>query len=131
MRDPYVHDTKTSPDSTKATETTSNPVETPSQVRVSNNRNGKHQALQVSLSDSIVIATILTRRSDVREQPPRQSTDRPQQTFVSDEKPRKRRMVEIVMLVLILLTAAVLFFVPSPKPTIASLSSPNGVIVLV
>jgi len=117
MKDPYVHVAEISDDSVRATRNTSNAAETPAQVRASNSSDSKPQAFAVSLADGIGIAAILARRSDVHETPPRldRQTDPPQQTFVVDEKPRKRRIVEIALLILGLLALA-LFLSPWLKP---------------
>jgi hypothetical protein len=116
MKDPYVHATEISGDSVREEKNTSNAAEPPAQVRAWNSSDSKHQAFAVSLADGIGIAAILIRTSDVHQHPPRLDSH-PEQTFVVDEKPRKRGIVEIALLILVLLALA-LFWSPWLKPRV-------------
>jgi hypothetical protein len=119
MKDPYVHVTEISDDSVRVEMKASSAAETPAYVRASNSSDSKHQAFAVNLADGIGISAILIRRSDVHQSPPRldRPTDHPQRTFVVDEKPRKRRILEVAILILGLL-ALVLFMSPWLKPRV-------------
>jgi hypothetical protein len=119
MNDPYVHATEISGDSVREEKNTSNAAKPPAQVRAWNSSDSKHQAFAVSLADGIGIAAILIRTSDVHQHPPEldSPTHHPEQTFVVDEKPRKRGIVEIALLILVLLALA-LFSSPWLKPRV-------------
>jgi hypothetical protein len=119
MNDPYVHATEILGDSVRVEKNISNAAEPPAQVRASNSSDSKHQAFAVSLADGIGIAAILIRTLDVRQHPPTldRPTDHPGQTFVVDEKPRKRRIAEIALLILVLMALA-LFVSPWLKPRV-------------
>ncbi len=113
MKDPYVHATEISGDLARAvkntpTHETPGP-EAPAQPRASNSSDSKPQAYAVSLADGISIATILARTSNIHQDPPKvenHTTNHPEQTLAVDEKPRKRRIVEIAILILVLLALA-------------------------
>jgi len=107
-KDPYVHVTEISDDSVRVEKNASNAAETPAYVRASDSSDSKHQAFAVNIVDGIGISAILIRRSDVHQTPPRldRPTDHPEQTFVVDEKPRKRRILEIAILILALMALA-------------------------
>jgi hypothetical protein len=114
MKDPYVHITQISSDSPKPAKNTAGVGETPALVRPSNRSDTKPQAYAVSLTDGIGIAAILTRTANIHQDAPRvesHTTNHPEQIFAVDEKPRKRRIVEIAILILVL-SALALFLSP-------------------
>jgi hypothetical protein len=108
MNDPYVHVTEISDDSVRVKKNASNAAETPPYARASNSSDSKRQAFAVNIADDIGISAILIRRSDIRQTPPGldRPTNPPGQTFVVDEKPRKRRIVEFALLIPVLLPLA-------------------------
>ena len=112
MNDPYVHTIEISDDSVRATGNRLNAAETPAYVRVSNSSDDKHQAFAVNLADGIGISAILIRRWDVHETPPRLDHPRDdlEQGLVVDDKPRKRRILEVVILGLLALALFLSFW---------------------
>jgi hypothetical protein len=108
MNDPYVRVTEISDDSVRVKKNASNVAETPPYVRASNSSDSERQAFAVNIVDGIGISAILIRRSDVRQTPPGldRPTNPPGQTFLVDEKPRKRRIVEMALLTPVLLALA-------------------------